>query len=200
MSVSRLRTGSSASTSSSRFCASFEAHTFLRTRRTNGGGFSTCPLPPPAQTHSGPDPFHRSSPSRHEVRMTPRSICRFLCLALISATPALAQTGSIGGRITDSTTSAPVVGADVRAVSGTSVAGASIAGNDGAYRIANVPAGTYDIVVKYIGYAQRRIPGIRVAAGQNVQLDIRIAGTVTALNPTVISASRQSEKEMDAPA
>jgi len=132
--------------------------------------------------------------------MTPRSICRFLCLALISATPALAQTGSIGGRITDSTTSAPVVGADVRAVSGTSVAGTSIAGNDGAYRITNVPPGTYDIVIKYIGYAQRRIPGIRVAAGQNVQLDIRIAGTVTALNPTVISASRQSEKELDAPA
>jgi len=132
--------------------------------------------------------------------MTPRSICRFLCLALISATPALAQTGSIGGRITDSTTSTPVIGADVRAVYGTSVAGAAIAGNDGAYRITNVAPGTYDIVVKYIGYAQRRIPAVHVAAGQNVQLDIRIAGTVTALNPTVISASRQSEKELDAPA
>src|SRR6478735_5079151 len=132
--------------------------------------------------------------------MTRRWIRRFLCLALATATPALAQTGSIGGRITDSTTSAPVAGADVRATSGTSTAGTTIAGSDGGYRITNVPPGTYDIVVKYIGYAQRRIPGVRVAAGQNVQLDIRIAGTVTALNPTVISASRQSEKELDAPA
>jgi outer membrane receptor for ferrienterochelin and colicins len=132
--------------------------------------------------------------------MTRRSIRRFLCLALTTATPALAQTGSIGGRITDSTTTAPVAGADVRAVSGTSIAGAAIAGSDGVYRITNVPPGTYDLVVKYIGYAQRRIPAVRVAAGQNVSLDIRIAGTVTALNPTVISASRQSEKEMDAPA
>ena len=132
--------------------------------------------------------------------MTRRSICRFLCLALTTATPALAQTGSIGGRIIDSTTSAPVTGADVRAMSGTSTVGTATAGNDGVYRITNVPPGTYDIVVRYIGYAQRRIPGVRVAAGQNVQLDVRIAGTVTALNPTVISASRQSEKELDAPA
>ncbi|HEX5071705.1 MAG TPA: TonB-dependent receptor [Gemmatimonadaceae bacterium] len=132
--------------------------------------------------------------------MTRRSICRFLCLALTTATPALAQTGSIGGRIIDSTTSAPVTRADVRAMSGTSTVGTATAGNDGVYRITNVPPGTYDIVVRYIGYAQRRIPGVRVAAGQNVQLDVRIAGTVTALNPTVISASRQSEKELDAPA
>jgi len=132
--------------------------------------------------------------------MTRRSFRRFLCLAFATATPAFAQTGSIGGRITDSTTSAPVAGADVRAVSGSSTAGTAIAATDGVYRITNIPPGTYDLVVKYIGYAQRRIPGIHVAAGQNVSLDIRIAGTVTALNPTVISASRQSEKELDAPA
>jgi len=90
--------------------------------------------------------------------MTRRSFRRFLCLALVTATPALAQTGSIGGRITDSTTTAAVTGADVRAMSGTTTAGTAIAGTDGVYRIANVPAGTYDVVVKYIGYASAESP------------------------------------------
>ena len=132
--------------------------------------------------------------------MTRRSIRRFLCLALTTATPALAQTGSIGGRITDSTTSAPVSGAIVRAMSGASTVAADTVSADGVYRISNLAPGTYDLVAQYIGYAQRRIPGVRVSAGQNVQLDIRIAGIVTTLNPTVISASRQSEKALDAPA
>src|SRR5215831_2810909 len=200
MDVPRLRTGSGASTSSSRFCASFEAHTLPAHATHQRRRMQHPALPPPEETCLGPGPHHRSSPCRYEVRMTRRSFRRFLCLALVTATPALAQTGSIGGRITDSTTTAAVTGADVRAMSGTTTAGTAIAGTDGVYRIANVPAGTYDVVVKYIGYAQRRIPGIHVAAGQNVSLDIRIAGTVTALNPTVISASRQSEKELDAPA
>ena len=132
--------------------------------------------------------------------MTRRSIRRFLCLALTTATPALAQTGSIGGRITDSTTSAPMADANVRAISGTSTVGTATASTDGVYRITNVAPGTYNIVVSRIGYAQRRIPGVRVAAGQNVQLDIRMAENVTVLNPAVTIASRQSEKALDAPA
>src|SRR5678815_4493870 len=139
----RRRTGSGASTSSSRFCASFEAHTFLRTRRTNGGGCSTR-LTAAGSDTLGTGVYHRSSPCRYEVRMTRRSIRRFLCLALTTATPALAQTGSIGGRITDSTTTAPVAGADVRAVSGTSAAGTATASTDGVYRITNVAPGTYN--------------------------------------------------------
>jgi len=132
--------------------------------------------------------------------MTRRSIRRFLCLALTTATPAVAQTGSIGGRITDSTTSAPMTDANVRAISGTSTVGTATASTDGVYRITNVAPGTYDIVVSRIGYAQRRIPGVRVTAGQNVQLDIRMAENVTVLNPAVTIASRQSEKALDAPA
>jgi len=132
--------------------------------------------------------------------MTRRSIRRFLCLALTTATPALAQTGSIGGRVTDSTTSAPLSSAIVRAISGTSTVGADTASTDGVYRITDVAPGTYVIVVARIGYAVRRIPGVRVTAGQNAQIDIRMAENVTVLNPAVTIASRTSEKALDAPA
>lgn len=134
--------------------------------------------------------------------MTPRSITRCLSLVLLSATPGilLAQAGSIGGKVSDTTTSAPLSGATVRAVSGGTTAGAVTTGDDGTYRIANVAPGTYEVVVIRLGYLARHIPGVRVAAGQNVQLDVRMAETVTQLNPAVVTASRQQEKALDAPA
>jgi outer membrane receptor for ferrienterochelin and colicins len=134
--------------------------------------------------------------------MTRRSIRRFLCLVLTTATPALvhAQTGTIGGRITDSTTSAPLSGAIVRAISGTSTAGADTVSDDGVFRITNVAPGTYAIVVTRLGYVVRRVPGVRVTAGQSAQVDIRMAEIVSQLNPAVIVASRQQEKVLDAPA
>jgi iron complex outermembrane receptor protein len=134
--------------------------------------------------------------------MTPRSISRFLCLALVTATPAFAraQSGSIGGKVTDTTTSAPLSGAIIRAVSGGSTAGSATAGEDGTYRIANVAPGSYEVVVIRLGYLARRIPGVRVTAGQNTQVDVRMSETVTQLNPAVVTASRQQEKALDAPA
>ena len=137
--------------------------------------------------------------------MTPRSISRFLCLVLaisINATPAIAraQNGSIGGRVTDTTTSAPLSGAIVRALSGTSTAGSVIAGEDGSYRITNLAPGTYDIVITRLGYLARRVPAVRVTAGQNTQIDVRMAEIVTQLNPAVVTASRSQEKALDAPA
>ena len=134
--------------------------------------------------------------------MIRRPISRCLCLILLTATSAVAraQTGTIGGRVSDSTTSAPLTGATIRALSGGSTAGSATAGDDGAYRIANVAPGTYEVVVIRIGYLARRIPGVRVTAGQNTQVDVRMSEIVTQLNPAVVTASRQQEKALDAPA
>jgi outer membrane receptor for ferrienterochelin and colicins len=132
--------------------------------------------------------------------MTPRSISRFLCLLLVTASVARAQTGTIAGRITDTTSAAPLTGATVRAVSGGSTAGTATAGEDGAYRIVNIAPGTYDVVVTRIGYLVRRIPAVRVTAGQTAQVDVRMAELVTQLNPAVVVASRQQEKVLEAPA
>ena len=75
--------------------------------------------------------------------MTRSSISRFVCLILLTTTPAIAaaQTGTISGRVTDSTTSAPMSGATVRAISGTTTAGTANVGEDGTYRIVNLAAG-----------------------------------------------------------
>ena len=132
--------------------------------------------------------------------MTPRSITRCLCLLLATATAAHAQTGSISGRVTDTTTSAGLSGATIRAMSGGTAAGAATASDDGSYRIVNLNAGSYDVVVTRLGFLARRIPNVRVTAGQNTQVDVKMAEIVTQLNPAVVVASRQQEKVLDAPA
>ncbi|HUQ79629.1 MAG TPA: TonB-dependent receptor [Gemmatimonadaceae bacterium] len=132
--------------------------------------------------------------------MTPRSISRLLGLLLVTASVARAQTGTIAGRITDTTSAAPLSGATVRAVSGSSTAASATAGEDGAYRIVNIAPGTYDVVVTRIGYLARRITSVRVTAGQTAQVDVHMAELVTQLNPAVVVASRQQEKVLDAPA
>lgn len=131
--------------------------------------------------------------------MSLRSISRLLLLVCI-AVPAIAraQTGAIAGRVTDSTTSAALAGAIVT-VSGPS-AGSASAGDDGSYRIVNLSAGTYAVVVRRLGYAVRRVENVRVADGQTTQLDVRMVEIATQLNPAVVTASRQQEKILEAPA
>jgi iron complex outermembrane receptor protein len=132
--------------------------------------------------------------------MTPRSILRCLCLLLATATAVQAQSGSISGRVTDTTTSNGLTGATVRAMSGGATSGSATTTDDGSYRIVNLNAGTYEVVITRLGYLARRIPGVRVTAGQNTQVDAKMAEIVTQLNPAVVVASRQQEKVLDAPA
>jgi outer membrane receptor protein involved in Fe transport len=61
-----------------------------------------------------------------------------------------ADTGAVSGRVTDKATGAPIVGATVM-VEGTRHSATTA--SDGGYRIADVLAGTYTILARYIGYA-----------------------------------------------
>ena len=134
--------------------------------------------------------------------MTPGSISRFLCLLAVVAAPlvARAQTGTIAGRVSDSTNAAPLAGATVSALTGMSVAGSATSGEDGSFRIVNLPAGTYVVAVRQLGYTERRVTGVRVDAGGTTQLNVQLVATTTQLNPVVVSGGRgQPEKILDSP-
>ncbi|HJU73840.1 MAG TPA: TonB-dependent receptor [Gemmatimonadaceae bacterium] len=120
-------------------------------------------------------------------------------VALLSSS-ALAQTGSITGRVTDSASAQGIVGARIQAISSANAVSAALSGTDGAYRIANLQPGTYTVQVSRIGFAMRRVPNVNVTAGGSATVDVSLTVVVTELNPVVTTASRREEKILEAPA
>lgn len=130
-----------------------------------------------------------------------RYVLGVLAGVAFSSAQGLAQTGSIGGRVTDSSSAQGIVGARVQAISGvTTVAAAVLSGPDGAYRMANLQPGTYTVQVSRIGFRLHRVPNVSVTAGGAATVNVPLTVIVTELNPVVTTASRREEKILEAPA
>jgi iron complex outermembrane receptor protein len=120
-------------------------------------------------------------------------------LAVALAAPVGAQQGLLTGRITDVATGMPIEAAQVQILGGARSTG-GLTDSNGTYRI-QLSAGTYTIVVEYVGHRSERFPGIRVLAGQPTTYDIRLTSRALELDPIVVSPSRSGvgEKETKAP-
>ena len=125
----------------------------------------------------------------------------FLALVLLfAASEARAQDGSIRGRATDAETGDPLVSARVDVLAaGTSVAG-GFTDEDGRFVVPDLDPGTYSVVVSMVGYRDYRAENVRVAAGQAVNVIGVLRADAVSLNPVVVTASRQREKALEAPA
>ena len=112
-----------------------------------------------------------------------------------------AANGTITGRVVDKETQSPVAGATVEAVTGTgrTVASAST-GADGEYRLANLPAGSYSVIITMVGFETERIADVRVIAGETSLAGASLTSSAFLLNPLIVSASKRVEKALDAPA
>jgi iron complex outermembrane receptor protein len=123
-------------------------------------------------------------------------------VAFFAATGAVgAQAGSVAGRVTESESGSPVAGARVQVLSGATAVGVAQTGADGAYRIGNIAAGTYSVVVNMIGYSARRIEGVTVTAGATATADIVMSQLAVQLNQVVTTGTRGAEPEkiLDSP-
>jgi outer membrane receptor for ferrienterochelin and colicins len=123
-----------------------------------------------------------------------------LCL-IASFSTSFAQSIIVSGTITDATNGGPLIGTNVIvAVTGTSrpVAGA-VSDFDGRFVVEDVPAGSYDLVVRFVGYAEAR-QAVTLAAGDPYRFDFELASDNVSLNTVVVTASKQEEKVLDAPA
>ncbi|MDQ6611369.1 MAG: TonB-dependent receptor [Gemmatimonadota bacterium] len=113
---------------------------------------------------------------------------------------AFAQTGTISGKVTEAAGGAPLENAQIQVQAGTTNFGA-VSGANGVYRAVNVPAGSYTVTVKLLGYLPRTLSGIKVTSGGTTTLDLLLTASVVQLNQTVVTASRNvPEKALDAPA
>jgi outer membrane receptor for ferrienterochelin and colicins len=126
-----------------------------------------------------------------------------LALLLLAAVPRLAaqETGTLSGVVTDAISNRPMagvrvdlVGADRRVVGSTTTDGL------GAYRFAAVRPGSYTVVILSGGEGgDRRLDAV-VTAGRTATVNATVTGGNVLLNPLVVSASKRTEKALEAPA
>ncbi len=123
----------------------------------------------------------------------------FVALAA-SAVSARAQgasgSGTLTGRVTTGDSNEPVPGALI-AVTGTQSGGYSRAG--GSYRVV-LPAGRYEVRVRYIGYGMVR-DSVTVTAGQTTTKNFVLVHAAIDLNEVVVTGTRRTDRTvLDAPA
>ena len=126
------------------------------------------------------------------------SVVRWLCVALVAGLAfgrtAHAQdggTGTITGRVTDSTSQQPIGSVTVSVV-GTRVGG--ITRDDGTYTIVNVPAGNQRVRVTRIGYTART-QDVTIASGGTTTLNFTLNTVATQLNQVVVVGYGQQRRE-----
>ncbi len=108
-----------------------------------------------------------------------------LALLALCVRPAAAQQGEVTGRVTDKAAGQALAGAQVSIV-GTTLRAST--GQDGRYRLVNVPAGQATVRVSYIGYATTTQP-VTVSAGAPAVADFAIAQAAVGLEAVVVTAT-----------
>ncbi|HEU5219078.1 MAG TPA: SusC/RagA family TonB-linked outer membrane protein [Gemmatimonadales bacterium] len=98
--------------------------------------------------------------------------------------------GSVAGRVTDVRSGLGLAGTTVE-VQGTRLAATS--GDDGRYRIANVPAGSHVIAVRRIGYSGTRST-VTVADNQEATADFALAASAYSLEEVVVTGTAGGEQ------
>lgn len=113
-------------------------------------------------------------------------------LLLISAP---AQAGTISGFVTDRTSGEFLLSANVF-LSGTSLG--ALSNENGYYAITGIPAGSYVLVVSYIGYETHR-DTLSLSAEAYLRRDVELAPTVLIGEETVVEADRNRDERLAQP-
>ena len=90
---------------------------------------------------------------------------------LISILSLFGQTGNLAGNITDSQTSQPLTGTNISIES--TVLGAAT-GMDGPFVILDIPVGSYNISVEYVGYRKVLKNNVVIRSGKTTILNIEM--------------------------
>lgn len=129
---------------------------------------------------------------KKEIRISQLFLCLFLLFifVLTSSNISIAQTrGRIVGRVLDEGNGSFLPGANI-SLKGTTFGGAS--DREGKFRVENIPAGNYTLMVSYIGYDEFSID-VTVNAGSTVKQDIALKQSHVELEGITVVGLRQGQ-------
>ncbi|MEM1044037.1 MAG: TonB-dependent receptor [Bacteroidota bacterium] len=97
-------------------------------------------------------------------------------------------TGTLAGRVLDARTGEGLPGAAV--FIGALGMGAAT-DPDGRFVVNSVPAGTYDVEVRFLGYTTKTVTGVTVRDGQTTSLDVTLSDAAEELDAVTVTAERE---------
>ncbi len=105
-----------------------------------------------------------------------------------------ADTGKVRGKLIDDGTGEPIPFANVSLLQNGTPKGGVASDFDGNYTIEAEP-GTYDLLVSYVSYANKKVTGISVKPNDITLVDIRMEGTDMQLDEVVVSVNQARNTE-----
>lgn len=131
-----------------------------------------------------------------------RSSVLALILGLAPWLPALAQSGSLAGKVTNADGGRPLSGVSVSVIQSNGVVAANTSTrSDGSYRITGISSGTYLVRISLIGYTPKEAPNTVIPSGGTATVDAVLAQKPIEIEPiSVTVVTRIPEKQTDAPA
>lgn len=113
----------------------------------------------------------------------------FISTALIVAQP----TQVVKGKVIDSDTKTPLVGATIMAADSTLGLGA-YSDENGEFRMEGVPVGRQSFVVTYLGYEDYYVEDMIVTSGKAVELEIKMKEKLQTTGEVIITAEKKSQQ------
>ena len=114
----------------------------------------------------------------------------FAALALFLPTAVTAQTGSVRGQVVDAITQRPIGGAQIEIVD---TRQGGLTNTSGQYLILNVPVGSHEVRVQFIGFATLT-QTVSVASGEVAVLDFELSQSALQLDQIVVTGTAQGSE------
>lgn len=119
---------------------------------------------------------------------------KFILTLMAGAVSALAfaqPAQTVKGRVIDTESQQPVIGANVIVTSVTPIIG-GVTDTEGNFRIEKVPVGRHSFKITSIGYDDAFVQEINVGSGKEVELNIKLTESFRALNEVVVKAQKEN--------
>ena len=114
-----------------------------------------------------------------------------LLLVVPTGMTAFGQQGTITGTVMDSTSNAPLPGANVQIV-GTEQGAATNA--DGNYTISGISPGTYDVRASFVGFAPEVVEDVQIQAGETTQVNFTLLASTLETDELVVVGYGETQR------
>lgn len=126
--------------------------------------------------------------------------CLFAAAALLAPSASAQQEATLTGTVSDAEEGFGLAGANVVLLDADgALVGGTATDEDGRYRLTGISPGSYVVEFRFVGYAVVR-EEVTLEAGETRTLTAALTPRGMDLNTVVVTASRQAEKVLDAPA